>query len=249
MTTKPTILIVGTDHFDKSNVTDLLKTEQIDVFSNKRQNELLELMECLKGFAPTKVALEYDKGLQMRLSNDYQNYLSGKLQLTANERHQIGFRMAEAMEHKEIYAVDWNEDSVDVPDVFQYMMEHEPEVYKEFVTNGEKMMEEVNRFLAKHTIVEFLAWFNKDKRIAENHQMYIQLALVGEAGNPVGVNWVMKYWYYRNMLIYKNIIQLASEKEDRILVLYGAGHAYLLKQLLQESGLVHVELTNDYLEK
>jgi len=53
-------------------------------------------------------------------------------------------------------------------------------------------------------------------------------------------------WYKRNFLICANIIQL-SKPGDRIVVLFGAGHAFLLRQCIgQTRGFKLVE-PNDYL--
>ncbi|TWT26036.1 DUF5694 domain-containing protein [Planomicrobium sp. CPCC 101110] len=49
------------------------------------------------------------------------------------------------------------------------------------------------------------------------------------------------------LLIYKNIIELATSPNDRIIVLYGAGHLPLLIQFMQDSGLVNVEVAGNYL--
>lgn len=59
--------------------------------------------------------------------------------------------------------------------------------------------------------------------------------------------WTAKYWYYRNMLIYKNLVSLIDSNEERIFVLYGAGHLHLLLQFLKESGLFDVKVASDYL--
>ena len=75
----------------------------------------------------------------------------------------------------------------------------------------------------------------------------MNLALIGSDSNPIGAMWTTKYWYYRNMLIYKNLVSLINSNEERIFVLYGAGHLYLLLHFLKESGLFNVELAGDYL--
>ncbi|WP_345239385.1 hypothetical protein [Pontibacillus salipaludis] len=55
---KPTILLLGTDHFSDQGNVDLFSTGKVDILSNERQNEIREIIYCLKQFEPTKVALE-----------------------------------------------------------------------------------------------------------------------------------------------------------------------------------------------
>ncbi|MFJ9465496.1 DUF5694 domain-containing protein [Viridibacillus arvi] len=245
----PTVMILGTDHFDKSTNNDLLKTETLDVFSEKRQLEMLEVINSLKDFAPTKVLLEYPSKIQSKLSQEYQEYLNGTLKLSANERHQIGFRLAEEMNHSDIYAVDWNEELDEVPDVFDYGMEHEPETFQQVIKDAEKLVQEANEYSVGHTIKDQLLFFNELKRSNRDHQTYMKLALIGKEDNPVGAKWLSNYWYYRNMLIYKKIKMFAFEKEERIIIIYGAAHIHLLYQFLQESGLFKVEMPQKYLRK
>ncbi len=76
----------------------------------------------------------------------------------------------------------------------------------------------------------------------------MKIALIGEGADPAGAKWTSQYWYYRNMIIYKNIIELAASQAERIFVLYGSGHLHLLIQFLKESGLVQVEVAEDYLK-
>ena len=75
----------------------------------------------------------------------------------------------------------------------------------------------------------------------------MKLALIGDENTAAGAMWTSQYWYYRNMVIYKNIVELAESGEERIFVLYGAGHLHLLIQFLQECGRFKVERATDYL--
>jgi hypothetical protein len=67
-------------------------------------------------------------------------------------------------------------------------------------------------------------WLNLPENWKANHQMDMRLACVGSREEPVGAMWTAWYWYYRNLLIYKNLTELIRSNGERILVLYGAGH-------------------------
>ncbi|WP_404346700.1 hypothetical protein LG311_13350 [Sutcliffiella horikoshii] len=91
MVNKPSIMILGTDHFEKSVVQDYGKTEELDIFSQRKQLEIGNVITCLKEYSPTKIVLEYPLKYHSKLTDEYQDYLAGNFKLSANERHQIGF--------------------------------------------------------------------------------------------------------------------------------------------------------------
>jgi Family of unknown function (DUF5694) len=77
-------------------------------------------------------------------------------------------------------------------------------------------------------------------------RFYYDLMDFGKDENYVGTD-VMKDWYERNLKIYTNITRITEGKNDRILVLYGSGHSFLLKQFLHDSGRYTVVEANKYL--
>ncbi|MGD6873470.1 DUF5694 domain-containing protein [Sutcliffiella horikoshii] len=232
MVNKPSIMILGTDHFEKSAVQDYARTDELDIFTPEKQLEITHVLTILKEYAPTKIVLEYPLKYQSSLTVEYQEYLDGKFKLSANERHQIGFQLARELGHKNIFAVDWNEEE-GVPDIFTYMQRQETERSKKIFNDLEKIIAEANEKSQTLTIREYLLFLNDTKQVRKNHQLYTDIALLGDNDNPIGANWVANYWYYRNLLIYKNIESLACEP-DRLLVIYGVGHVHLLNQLVHE---------------
>ncbi|WP_442951756.1 DUF5694 domain-containing protein [Paenibacillus sp. GYB006] len=96
------------------------------------------------------------------------------------------------------------------------------------------------------TIREMLLALNNPKTIQADHKAYMTIARVGDGNNNIGIRWLCNYWYRRNMIIYANICRLALP-EDRILVIYGAGHIHLLSQFIKESDLFSLESVEQYL--
>jgi hypothetical protein len=71
------------------------------------------------------------------------------------------------------------------------------------------------------------------------------LAQMGTRDNRVGAR-DMAAWWGRNMHIYAQIAQL-SEPGDRILVIYGSGHKFLLEQYFSQSREFQLVDPLDYL--
>src|SRR5690625_1071698 len=108
MSEKPTILILGTDHFSNHDNGDMFMTQTDGIYTEKRQGEMSEVLECLKNFRPTKVALEILKEDSAKQNREYDSYLKNGFSLSTNETHQIGFRLAKRCGLDRVYAVDWN---------------------------------------------------------------------------------------------------------------------------------------------
>mgnify|MGYP007024763931 FL=1 len=241
---KPSILVIGTDHFTPQDSGDLFKTNKPDMLSTGRQKEIKEVIGCIKKFEPTKVALECLQQKEDQLNEQYSSYLNGEYNLTINEIDQVGFRLAKECNLDQVHAVDWNEEQKDVPDLAKL---GDTEEFREATKIGEELLAEANAYLSSHSLKEYLRWLNDPEIILRNQELYMKLALVGDTSNPAGAMWTAKYWYYRNMLIYKNLVRLIESKEERIFVLYGSGHLHLLLQFLKESGIFDVKTASDYL--
>jgi hypothetical protein len=64
---------------------------------------------------------------------------------------------------------------------------------------------------------------NSDERVAEDVGFYFRMAEFGEPWDWAGADLVSD-WFRRNMRIYSNIVQLVDSPNERVLVIYGAGH-------------------------
>lgn len=218
-----------------------------DIRNEKRQSEIKQVIDCLKKFSPTTVALEVLTKNQNELNENYQSFLNGDFKLTSNERHQIGFQLAKEMNLKELFAVDWNDNIDGVPDLGVWTEENASNIFEDVVEKGRQITLGYEAYFKNHTIREFLLWLNDKENAKSNHEFYMKLALIGTQSNPVGSSWVTQYWYYRNMLIYKNLVELITSSDDRIFVIYGAGHLHILNQFLKESNIFSVKSAQNYL--
>jgi hypothetical protein len=84
-------------------------------------------------------------------------------------------------------------------------------------------MKALDEYLASHSILQTLLYMNADDRVAEDVALYYRQAHFGEPGDWAGADLVSD-WFRRNMRIYSNVVQLADSPNERVLVIFGAGH-------------------------
>ncbi len=247
--TKPTITILGSYHLG-SQGRNVVKPKVADITAPERQKQLAELIEKLKKFKPTKIVVEIDSEDDAKTQELYDKYLAGSYQLSKNETNQIGFRLAKELGHKKVYCVDWGV----VPDDESYNYEKFAAKYAEldkFLKDVyRELREEVNaeaEKLLKLSVPDQYILINQPARIERDHTRYFDFVRLNLDKEYVGANY-LSWWYGRNLKILANIIRITDSPNDRVLVIYGAGHAKLLNQFARESGFYNVESPLKYLE-
>ena len=267
MAKKPTIMILGSTHLANDGL-DVYNTKMDDVRAPKRQREIEQLVEQLKEFKPTKIALERDEKTHgAGTQTEYQGYLKGTYELKRNEHDQIGFRLAKWMGHPKLYCVDYRldyrKDDPIIPfDEFDWTLvdylgfakahnlEHllPPPPNEGKVTQDEKGVTwiEPEKYVS---IIDMYIRGNDPEGIRMDHQLYIRwIARVGLGDQYPGANWLSHYWYDRNLKIYVNLTRITESADDRILLIIGGGHVYLIQQFLEESGDYIIESPLRYLD-
>jgi hypothetical protein len=237
MNSKPVVLVMGVFHF--RYVEDILEPH--------RQTEIQEVVQRIKEFHPTKVCVEKVAEQNEELNIEYQKFLKGDLELPANEIQQLGFRIARDLGHERIYATDWMYlDQADI-DLLERGFEEAEKKQLELVKESEEWLEQQQKWFKPGTVLEMIRTNNDEEFNYLDHQYYIRYrARLGEYPDYIGPFW-LRWWYRRNLIIYANIAKLATE-DDRVLVIYGSGHNYLLKQFIHESGLFEMEPIDKYLK-
>ena len=215
------VLVLGVYHMANPG-RDIFNMQADDVLAPKRQAEMAQVIAALKRFNPTKVAVERDPG-DDRLSKGYSDYVAGTRELTRNEIEQIGFRLAKELGHKSVYGVD-ADGEFPYPRLVKYAQATGRAKELEALT-GEigAMVKAQDAYLASHTILETLLYMNADAKVAEDVGFYYRQVHFGEAWDWAGADLVAD-WFRRNVRIFSNVVQLADSPNERILVIFGAGH-------------------------
>jgi hypothetical protein len=95
------VLVLGVYHMANRG-RDIFNMKADDVLAPNRQAEIAQLIEVLKRFRPTRIAVERDVWDE-RIARDRADYVAGKHELTRNEIEQIGFRLARELGHESVY--------------------------------------------------------------------------------------------------------------------------------------------------
>ena len=236
------VMIVGTFHMDNPG-HDLHNMKVDDVLTARRQKELADVTERLARFRPTAVMVESqrrDPGASTLPR--YREYLAGTLAPSRNEIVQIGFRLAKRMGLEQVYGIDVDGD-------FPY------DAVKAFADSHgmdgmlDELGKEIDRDigaesaqLARDTIGATLARINEPAHIVAGNHFYSAMTRIGAGDEQPGAA-LLGAWGLRNFRICARLIQ-NTQPGDRVVVVYGAGHAFLLRQCIaQTPGFRLVEAT------
>lgn len=229
---KARVLILGTFHMANPG-QDIVNLEVDDMLAPKRQAEIAEVVKELARHAPTKVAVEAPVGsAEMRAR--YRAYVAGSFVATANETYQLGFRLAARMGHADIHPIDV-EGEFPYAEV-QRLAERtgKTELLHRTVRDFKRLVARQRRNLAAGTVLDVLRKMNAPRRVAADHALYMRLAAISAEGDYAGPD-LLAAWYRRNVRIFANLRNIVESPEDRVVAVYGAGHAYWLRRLVRES--------------
>ena len=221
------ILILGTYHMANPG-RDIFNMAADDVLAPKRQAEIAELLAVLKRFKPTKIAIE-STVYEDRRPKQYAEYLAGKYTLTANEIEQVGFRLAKELGMKAIYPVDIDGDFPMQRVINFAKAKGQSQVMDKLMSEIGVMVKEQDAYLKSHSVLETLLYMNDDEKVAQDVGFYYREARFGEPGDYAGPD-LLASWYQRNIRIFNNIANIIGSPNERVLVIYGAGHLGWLRQ-------------------
>lgn len=216
------ILLLGTFHFDQSR--------DVDVLEAHRQSELREVIERLALWAPTRIAVEYPHAEQADLDSLFHDYVRRDGPgASRNEIAQIGFRLAERLGHRRVHAVDtpmnlWH-DSIQVFD------DRWPTLRDQLRARWPLRMVSEDQDPGGSTLAEILRALNADAPPG-NSDMYAGFLPLVEDDVYAGAL-KLRPWYDRNLRIVQNLFRVSTPNDDRVLLVIGAGHVRVLKQIME----------------
>lgn len=237
------VMIVGTYHLSNPG-HDLHNVHADDVLTPKRQAEIAHIVDALARFKPNKVAAEWTPDI---VSERYPQYLAGTLAPSRNEVVQFGFRLAQTVGAKGMYGIDADgefpyQELQTYADAHGYagVLDAQNTVMDSFTARLQSVLD-------TRGIGAALRLINDPSRLKNDNGFYRSMLRIGSGREQPGANLVSD-WYRRNFLICSNLLQ-HTQPGDRIVVFYGYGHAFLLRQCVEETPGFKLIEANDYLPK
>ena len=235
------VMILGTWHMAGPG-HDLHNVRADDVLLPKRQRELAAVAEALARFRPTKVAVEsLAGGIAPVKVEKYKDYSEGNLPASHNEVVQIGFRVANSAGLADVWGIDV-EAALPYEPVKHFAQRHGAP-YSDHLdalnASIERQLDGLNRVLRTGTIADALRWLNDPARIDQHAAFYTGMQQFSDAVDHPGPDLVAA-WQQRNDAICARLVKLVR-RQDRVIVVYGSGHAYLLRQCVRDAGFELVE--------
>jgi len=250
------VLTLGTFHFNFPNL-DVVKTDeenQIDVLEPVHQKEIELIVEKLMKFKPTKIVIERQPEKQQLFDSLYKSYLKGEHILNRSEEQQIGFRLAQKMGLSKLYCVDaWGQNFEDIKVVVDGVDAIAKDKFMDFFYNNPDSILTSYRnekpLFKSHGILPELRRLNSDEFLKSGLGDYLIGIFKYETkeNNQFGPDFVTSWWFNRNLRIFRNIQRIKTNNEDRILVIYGAGHMNLLNIFFDASPEYKLLTVNEYL--
>jgi hypothetical protein len=236
----PEVLLVGTFHFSYPDL-DAHKTQKrqrVDILSEQKQKEVAELVEYISRFRPNKIVVEAAENTGF-ITNSFRNYLAGKEKMRRSEIAQIGFRLMERFGIDTVYGCDAIPLATGLYEsegssVFQKVLDS---IYKDwdFTTqaNYKQLYDYEDSMMNKVPLIQYFLWRNSEKVSKRGFGAYLTEDF--KLGETRGADALSMHWYNRNLRIFRNIQRITTSAEDRILVLFGAGHVDILRTLFEST--------------
>jgi len=247
------VMTLGVFHFSYPNL-DHVKTEksdQISILEEPYQSEIISICKAIEEFKPTIIAVEARPGKQHLIDSLYSLYKSGKLVLEKDERNQLGFRIGRDLDLPKIYCVDDpGRNYENIVSMFNDTVRLSR--MSDFYTDTEDTIYIVRRNTKKaSSVIDALFEMNTPENIKESLANYLLIPFKYEEtpGDFTGVDFESGRWFNRNLRIFRNIQRIPHDSNDRILVIFGAGHLNLLNPFFDISNEYELISPLPYLEK
>ncbi|TPG41830.1 DUF5694 domain-containing protein [Flavobacterium pectinovorum] len=232
---KKQILLLGSFHFENPGL-DVAKVNTFNVMSDKSQKELENIANKIKKFGPDKIFIEWNYEKQDKIDKFYAKNTDSLLQKDADEIVQIAVRSAKKLGHKRLYGIDYN--GADFP--YDSLVKGMKEAGQlDLIKKNEETMKhyetDFNTKITKYSLTELLLDINTKASNGGNLQWYLETAIKGgKKDNFVGA-FLVSEWYRRNLYMYALIQKLTESKDDKIMVLLGAGHTAMIREFVKHN--------------
>jgi hypothetical protein len=237
------VMILATMHMGNPG-RDVHSTTVPDVLLPQYQRQINQITDALARFRPTQVHVEAPAEWAPEA---YANYLADKSPPSRSETEQIGFRLAKAA-GATVRGIDV-EIGLPLPQVQAWAAAHGQQARLDAMNATiEGWAKDDEDSLKTRGIPFVYRRMNDPAQITNEHAAtYRSMVHFGEGREQPGAE-LLATWYWRNAVICAQMIQ-SSRPGDRVVVIFGGGHAFFLRQCVSEMPGFKLVEANDYLPK
>jgi len=236
-TIKTEVLLVGTSHWNnyKKADFDVAQTNEIDILSATYQKDLNDIADKIVAFKPDKIFVERTLNYQPKLDSLLNLYKTTEWgNDKRNEIYQLGFRVAKTLKHNRVYGIDFRNTEFSYDSLMKAMETAKQTTLissfnadiKQYETNYNTLVSE------QRSLKDILYFLNDDKQRQLDLSWYLEGANKGGDLNSTVGSFLASEWIKRNIYSYGLIQKYTQSKDKRIMILMGASHIAVLKQLI-----------------
>lgn len=231
---KPEILIVGTQHYHESFSRSDPDEQFLDSIDTLR--------DSLIKFQPTRICIEQEEKIQDVINESFKRY--NPTVFYKNEAYDLGFYTAKKLNLDSVVAMDWMKQDYGVngmSDAYEWSQSNDGS----FISLIEEMQSYHDKLSELNDSYKITLELNKPEIYKRDEELYGQMMLLGDDWTT-SIPW-LTWWYKRNMIMVNNITQNLNNN-DKVIVIIGSGHVYILKQLLETSYKFNLMTFYDWVE-
>ena len=227
------IILLGTFHFNQS--IDSTSKLHSNLFSEKRQNEISNIVNKLAKYKPNKIFLEFSEKNQAYYDSIYNDYLQGKepirLKTKANEIFQLGMKTAKLLNHKKVIGINYQpEELLDsnykpnnkVDEAIRNLYIALAAFNDETRTNSEfydlkypYKLPKQDSLLQKVSLDKYLLHINSEKKLQQaDYYEWNYFLSMGTGNDMSSMEYVSTFWYGANLRNFNNIARQINYNED-----------------------------------
>lgn len=262
------IILLGSFHFNQS--LDSTSKLHSNLFSEKRQNELNNIINNLVIQKPDKIFLEFTEKNQPYYDSLYYDFLKGnepqKLKTKSNEIFQLGMKTAKKLGHKKVFGMNYQPeelgDSTFKPknNVEAAMRDLYNAIgnFNDSTRTNSKFYDlpypyklpKQDSLLQKSTLSQFLLYLNSETKLQRDEFVnWNYLYSVGTGTDMTVTDYVGTFWYGTNLRNYNNVLRNVDYEKDKCyLIIYGSSHIPILKYFFKMNPFFEVVDLNKILK-
>ncbi|GJL91130.1 DUF5694 domain-containing protein [Hyphococcus sp.] len=223
------VMVIGSFYMGNPG-QDVANADIENMLTAKRQAEIAAVSDALKAFKPNVVAVERITDAPAYIDPKFEAFTPEMLVENADERYQIGYRLANETGISRVYGID-EQPSEGEPDYFPFdkLMAHaeatgQGDTLTQQITEVQAQMADFGAMQKDNTVAGLLLALNEGEMSSPD--FYYRTFEFDRGEAQPGAE-LQAYWFMRNAKIFSKLAQV-TKPGDRVVVVYGAGHKFWL---------------------